>query len=72
MDSPESEIPCSHAPAEAINVTDDGSVRKKVVHEGRGEVPELHSKCLGEYLLDWRIPWRRPPILTLPLGAHVC
>lgn len=39
--------PQSVAPAEAIEITEDGGVKKLIVREGVGEIPPLYSKCLG-------------------------
>ena len=43
--------PASVAPDEAINVTEDGGVKRLVVREGTGDVPPLHSRCLGEFIV---------------------
>lgn len=40
--------PPAEAPADAVEVTPDRSVLKRVVVEGEGDVPALHSRCLGE------------------------
>lgn len=39
--------PQSVAPAEAIEITEDGGVKKLIVRQGVGEIPPLYSKCLG-------------------------
>lgn len=35
------------APADAVQVTDDGVLQKLVLQEGTGELPPLHARCLG-------------------------
>ena len=43
--------PKENSPAEdsnqVVNVTADGKIRKVVLKEGNGNVPPLHSHCLG-------------------------
>ena len=36
-------------PDDAIHLTDDAGVCKLVVREGNGDVPPLHSRCIGMF-----------------------
>lgn len=38
------------APADAVQVTDDGVLQKLVLQEGTGELPPLHARCLVHYV----------------------
>jgi len=45
----ESSAPSISAPEDAIHLTDDGGVCKLVVREGNGDIPPLHSRCIGTW-----------------------
>ena len=48
MKMPESTTePSIIAPDDAIKLTEDGGVSKLVVREGNGDIPPLHSRCIG-------------------------
>ena len=35
-------------PPEAVPITKNGALHKLVLHEGTGELPPKHARCLGE------------------------
>lgn len=44
------DAPAALAPEGATAVVEDGGVKMLIVKEGTGELPPMHSRCLGEYL----------------------
>ena len=40
-------MPSTEAPDQAISLTQDGLLRKLTVEEGSGDLPPVHSRCLG-------------------------
>ena len=74
MKMPESTTePSIIAPDDAIKLTEDGGVSKLVVREGNGDIPPLHSRCIGmhdhicifSFLADLA-----PQMSDRPLGRH--
>lgn len=43
-------MPSTEAPDQAISLTQDGLLRKLTVEEGSGDLPPVHSRCLGMYI----------------------
>jgi hypothetical protein len=39
--------PVAPPPPEALDITPDGLLKKAVECEGTGDVPPMHSRCLG-------------------------